>query len=125
MTIDTDHTGNTDTAAPARLKLPRVMVTLDDDRTIEVQITNRDLVNWDRTAAKHRWPKFTEAGAMHSTFCAWSAMRRDGTIPREWSFDDFAEVHCLQVADAERNGDAPDGEVGDDVDPFRLEAEQG
>ena len=100
------------------LALPKVEVVLDDGRTETVQVLNADLLRWDRTAAKHGWPHFETAKAWHSTFLAWSALRRTGTIPESWTWEEFSEEHCVQVQGVAANGDGPDG-----VDPTQSEAE--
>lgn len=60
------------------LSSPLITVTLPDGATLTVQSINADLVNWDRTAHKHKWPKFDEAPFLWLTFLSWSAARRLG-----------------------------------------------
>ena len=106
------------------LSLPRVAVTLDDGRTLEAQVLNADLLRWDVTAAKHKWPHYNDVRTWHSTFCAWAALRRTGAIPKEWTWEEFSEVHCQQVVGIRANGQAmEDGEEPETVDPTPAVAE--
>lgn len=107
-----------------RLLLPRLAVTLADGRVISpVQILNVDLLRWDRTAAKHSWPHFESVPAWHSTFVAWSALRRTGAIPADMSWESFSDEHCEQVTAITADGTPADGADGlDAVDPTRPEA---
>lgn len=88
-----------------RLTLPRVLVIRDGHDDLELQITNPDLLRWDTTRAKHRWPDFRSAPNLWLTFIAWAAARRTGAIVPElkwetWS-DQVLEVRNLSDDDAE------------------------
>ena len=93
------------TENPRVLAVPRLEVMLDDGRTLEVQALNPDLLRYDRTAAKHGWPKIEAAPFLWLTFLAWSALRRTGEIPEAMGWTEFADERCLQV----RNLDAGNG----------------
>ena len=63
-----------------RLTSPRVKVVRDGHDPLEVQTDNRDLVLWDSTRARHKWPKLDEAPFLWMTFISWAAARRTGAI---------------------------------------------
>ena len=96
-------------------------VALADGRTERAHVFNADFLRWDRTAAKHGWPRFQDAGVMHTTFLVWSALRRSKQIPStdEWSWERFSEELCLKITPVET-----DEEPGA-VDPTLLEAVRG
>lgn len=80
-----------------KLASPRVEVLLEGrDDKVTVQTRNPDLVLWDRTRAKHGWPKLDEAPFLWLTFLSWSAMRRSGDIPSDMSYEKF-EASTLDV----------------------------
>lgn len=86
-----------------RLSSPRVRVVRDGHDDLEVQTDNRDMVLWDRTRIRHKWPKFDEAPFLWLTFLAWSAARRSGAIAPELTYERW-EADVIDVA----NVDAPD-----------------
>jgi hypothetical protein len=63
-----------------KITSPRVLVIRDGHEPLEVQTDNRDMILWETTRVKHRWPKFDEAPMMWLTFLAWAAARRTGAI---------------------------------------------
>ncbi len=99
-----------------RLPSPLLRVTLDDGAVLEVQTTNQDLVRWERTQAKHRWPKATDAPLTWQTFLAWSALRREQQIPAELTWEAFADDRCVGV---EHVGSDDDDEDDDEDGPGR------
>ena len=60
---------------------PAITVTLDDGTTWTIATGNPDLVAWDMTAAKHKWPGVKDAPFLWLTFLAWHASRRKGALP--------------------------------------------
>lgn len=102
------------------LKAPRLRVVLQDGTEHEVQADNRDLLQWDRTRAKHRWPSGQEAPFVWLTFLAWHALRREGLTAL--SLTEFEEA-ALEVGPAEDEEGAEDG--AEDVDPTQEGAEPG
>lgn len=86
-----------------RLSSPRVRVVRDGHDDLEVQTDNRDMVLWDRTRIRHKWPKFDEAPFLWLTFLAWSAARRSGAIPADLTYERW-EADVIDVA----NVDVPD-----------------
>ena len=87
--------------ADVTLSTPLVDVVLDDGRTLTVRVLNADLIRWDRTAAKHGWGAFQTQPFVWLTFVSWSALRREGQIPQDWTWEEFSEKHCLQVKNTE------------------------
>lgn len=99
-----------------RLSTPRLVIKREHQDDVEVQTTNADLVLWDKTRFKHKWPKVDEAPFLWLTFLGWAAMRRTGAIPPDHRYEQF-EVETLEVEalsdDDERDGDGePASEYG-------------
>lgn len=69
---------------------PRLQVlrgSLDAPEILEVQTLNPDLIVWDLTAAKHKWPAVKDAPFMWMTFLAWAACRREGRIASDLTWE--------------------------------------
>lgn len=80
-----------------RLTTPRLRIIRASDETpFEVQTTNADLVLWDRTRGKHRWPKIDDAPFLWLTFLGWAAARRSRVIPADLTYEAF-EADALQI----------------------------
>jgi hypothetical protein len=90
-----------------KLSSPRVRVVRDGHEDLEVQTDNRDMVLWDRTRIRHKWPKFDEAPFLWLTFLAWSGARRLGAIPPDLTYERW-EADVIDVA----NVDVTDDGVG-------------
>jgi hypothetical protein len=101
-----------------QLSSPRLRVVLGDDRVVQVQAINADLVRFDMVKARHKeWPTAEEGPLLWVTFVAWAALRRTAVIPESVTWDDFWQ----SAQDVENlTDDSPDG--SDAVDPTRLEA---
>jgi hypothetical protein len=70
--------------APARRQPGiRVACHLEDD-TLEVTITNRERIHYEKTAAKHKFPPAREAQNLAMTFVCWSAAKRAGLTALTW-----------------------------------------
>jgi hypothetical protein len=67
-------------ATEVRLVAPHVRVVRDGTEPLEIQTDNRDLVAWESTRIRHKWPKFDEAPFKWLTFISWSAARRQGMV---------------------------------------------
>ena len=97
-----------------RLVAPRIRVIREGAEPLEVQADNRDLVRWEKTRVKHRWPKFDEAPFQWLTFLAWSAATRtgeiNGTTYEKW------EAETLDVRDMTSMPD-DDDEMGRPTPP--------
>lgn len=92
----------------AELITPLITVTMADGSSWTVQTGNPDLVAWDLTASKHKWPGVKDAPFLWLTFLAWHASRRRGVLPEQgMSFETFR-------ATAENvEGPDPDTEPGE------------
>jgi hypothetical protein len=93
-----------------RLSSPRIIVRRDGYDDLEIQTTNADLVLWDRTRAKHKWPKFDEAPFLWLTFLSWAAARRTGAIPSDLAYEKWE----AETLDVEALADEDD-ETGDPI----------
>ena len=97
----------------ARITSPLVTVIRDGFDPLTVQTDNRDLVLWDRTRVKHKWPVFQDAPNIWLTFISWAAARRIGAIPGDLRYEDW-EATVLEIG-AETD-DEDDSDLGN---PFR------
>jgi len=100
-----------------RLQSPRVIVRREGYDDLEVQTANPDLILWDRTRVKHRWPKFDEAPFMWLTFLSWAAARRTGAIAIGYTYERW-EAEVLEVEDA--NEAAKRDAAGEPEEPDEL-----
>jgi hypothetical protein len=102
-----------------KLNSPRLRVIREGFDPLELQTANPDLVRWDRTRVKHRWPKLDEAPFLWLTFIAWSAARRTGAIAETMSYETW-EGDVLDVANLdETDDDELDDELGSPTLPGR------
>lgn len=77
------------------LALQRATVTLADGRRLDVEVGNPDMVRWDVTAAKHKWPAMKDAPMLWATFVTWRAAVRSGAYAgtwEQWSNEDAMNV---------------------------------
>ncbi len=74
------------------LSAPNLSVSLEDGTTFEVQATNRDLVAYEREAARRKWPAPTDAPFTWLTFLAWSAARRESLIDNAMTLSLFTDA---------------------------------
>ena len=77
--------------ADVKLSTPRLRVVLGDGTDREVQCTNADMVRFDLTRAKQRWPGAQDAPFLWLTFVAWAALRRTGEIEQTLGYEAFAD----------------------------------
>lgn len=85
-----------------QLATPRLRVWRNDDAPYEVQASNPELVMWDRTRAKHKWPATSEAPFLWMTFIAWAASRRAGLIPSDVTYEVFEQTTtAIEAIDAD------------------------
>ena len=91
------------------LATPQIRVTNAEGDTYVVQTQNADLVAYDVTAYKHKWPPMKDAPFLWLTFLAWHASRRLGRIPSDQTYEQFRDT-VLSVDSPD--GDDQDGEVG-------------
>jgi hypothetical protein len=86
----------------------RVVLESEPDKTLTIQTTNRDLVLWDRTRLKHKWPAFEDAPFLWMTFISWAAARRSGLIPLDTTYEKWES----DVMSADASEPEPDDEMG-------------
>lgn len=77
------------------LAIPQLRVQLLDGDEWDVQALNPDMIRYERTAAKHKWPKVSDAPFLWMTFLAWSAGQRNKLVAPAVTFDQFAETVAL------------------------------
>lgn len=97
-----------------KLRSPRIKVIRDGHEPLEIQADNRDLIAWDMTRAKHKWPKFDDAPFMWLTFTSWHAARRTGAIPPDYTWERWRE-ETLEVTSLD--DDDADNELGTPTEP--------
>lgn len=94
-----------------RLTSPRLRVIREGQEEIEVQTDNRDMLLYERTRVRHKWPKFDEAPFQWMTFIGWSAARRTGEIETSLTYEAWeAEVLGIETV-------TEDGENGVPTEP--------
>jgi hypothetical protein len=91
-----------------KLTSPLVSVIREGHETLEVQTDNRDLILWEKTRVKHRWPKFDEAPMTWLTFLAWAAARRTGAIAPDYRWEQW-EAETLSVGTVDKDKDDDEG----------------
>jgi hypothetical protein len=96
-----------------KLSSPHVRVLRGDGSQLDIQTGNPDLVLWDMTRAKHKWPKFDEAPFLWLTFLAWAAARRSGSINGETTW----EVWLADTVDVAAIDDDGDDDAGRPTQP--------
>src|SRR5690242_20637596 len=93
-----------DEEAPARRQVgQRFAVHLEGSGVpLEVRTTNRDIIAWERTKARHKeWPTAADAPTFATTFAIWNAAKRAGQTAL--GFDEFADA----VEDIDLIGEEP------------------
>jgi hypothetical protein len=87
-----------------RLATPRLTVVREGVDELNLQTTNADLVLWDRTRFRHKWPTVTDAPFLWLTFIAWAAARRTGAIPENLKYETWeAEVLAVETEEDEED----------------------
>ena len=100
-----------------RLNTPRLRIVREGFDDLEVQTTNADLVRWDRTRTRHKWPGPQDAPFLWLTFIAWSGARRVGAITPEHTYESWEE-QVLEVETLEIGRDDDTGRpTQPDLDP--------
>lgn len=90
------------------LSSPRLTVIRDGQEPLTLQTNNMDLVLWDRTRVKHRWPTMQDAPFLWFTFISWSAARRTGAIADEMTYERWER----EALDISADDDDESGELG-------------
>jgi hypothetical protein len=98
-----------------QLTSPRVSVIREGHEPLEIQTDNRDMILYEKTRVKHRWPKFDESPIMWLTFLSWAAARRTGAIPPDYRWEKW-EAETLQVGTVDKDeGDDEGGRPFDEA----------
>jgi len=93
--------------ADFKLASPHLRVlrgSIEAPEVLELQCLNPDLVAFDMTRAKHKWPGPQEAPFKFLTFVAWHAARRGELIPRDLTYEVW-EASTLDVQNMTEAGD--------------------
>lgn len=94
------------------VKQQEATVTLADDTTLDLVVRNPDMVRFDMTRAKHKWPSMDEAPMLWATFVTWRAAVREGVYGDTW--ENWSDRDCLSVSMEvdEDDADPTDREAG-------------
>lgn len=90
-----------------RLATPRIKVTPPEGDPFTVQVINQDMVAYDVTSYRHKWPPMDKAPFLWLTFLSWHAARRLGVIDGSQGYEDFRDT-VLTVEAENPEGDAVD-----------------
>lgn len=89
----------------------KVTVTLSDGVVhTPIEVINPDRVRWDITAHKHKFPSFSEAPFLGTTFLAWAALRRLSLYSE--NFETFRDYDCHVVDIIEGEDVEDDDNIG-------------
>lgn len=105
--------------ADFKLSSPRLRVlrgSLDAPEILEVQTLNPDLIAWDMTHTRHKWPELKDAPFKWLTFIAWHACRREGRIPADLTYETW-EASTLEITNLTDEDDEDDEGVADPTPP--------
>lgn len=91
-----------------RLSSPLVTVIRDGQEPLTIQTNNVDLVRWDRTRVKHKWPRMDEAPFLWLTFISWAAARRTGAISDTVTYEVWEETVLDVSGETDSDDDGPD-----------------
>lgn len=80
----------------------QVKVTYADGNTVTYDVINADLVRYDLTRARHKWPTMTDAPVLAATFWAYAAAKRNGY---EHSWEHFSEQDAVEIDALNFNGE--------------------
>lgn len=95
--------------ADPKLSTPTIDVIRASDPTpLRVQAIHPDLVLWDRTRIKHKWPKFDDVPWEWLGFLSWAAARRTGIIDPAVTYETWT-ADLLQVTAVDDDDDDPAG----------------
>lgn len=84
-----------------KLSNPRVHVIMADGSEWEAQTRNPDLLRYERTGIKHKWPTPSQSPIWWLTFISWSAGLREGRISSDITWEAFSTELCDQVTNAD------------------------
>lgn len=77
----------------------RVRVTLDTGDTFDLRVTNRELIAWDMTRQKQKWPAWSDANFLALTFVAHRAALREKVTDLTWTQwqESVEDIESLEV----------------------------
>ena len=106
----------------AKALAPKLAVTLDDGQEYTIQTDNRDLVRFDITRGRMKWPPMNHAPMLWVTFLAWSCLHREGKLGAnvEKELDRILGVDILDEDGNPVDLDDPDVVDAMSVDPMGL-----
>ena len=87
----------------ARMVAPKMAVVLDDDTEYTIQTDNRDLVRFDITRGRMKWPTMNEAPMLWVTFLAWSCLHREGKLPGQNVEAELDRILAVDLLDEDGN----------------------
>jgi len=102
--------------ADVKLSTPRLRVLLADESELVIQCTNADLVRFDLTRSRQKWPGPTDAPFLWLTFIAWAGLRRAASIPESLTYEAFADT-TLEIENL-TDEESADDPARDAVAPF-------
>jgi hypothetical protein len=100
------------TTVPSLPALPTLVVQLAADADpVLVQTTQQDMLAWEETSHKHKWPGAADAPFLLSWFMGWHALRRTGGLPESMRTWELFRANAVGV------GPAPDADGGGPATP--------
>jgi len=94
-----------------RLVAPRIRVIREGHDELVVQSDNRDILLWETTRVRHKWPPMTESPFRWMTFLSWAAARRTGAIEASVTYEAW-EGSVLSVGDTSQDDSTVDDLTG-------------
>jgi hypothetical protein len=94
-----------------KLDTPRLRIVREGQPDLELQTINADLVLWDRTRFRHKWPPMSEAPFLWLTFISWAAARRIGAAGDSATYEAW-ESDVLEVEVLTDDDDGEGAEIG-------------
>ena len=91
-----------------KLPNPSITVHMSDGAVLTVQTLNKDLLNWDRTRAARKWPTAEETPSVWITYLAWTALTREGQIPK-MTLNEFEDQALSAQPEQPADDDEDDG----------------
>lgn len=95
---------------------PRVHVVMVDGAEWEAQTLNPDLLRYERTAVKYKWPGPSVSPVTWLTFMAWSAGQREGHLPASVTWEQFSRELCAEVTNPDKGDGTPVDPTGPVLD---------
>lgn len=77
----------------------RCRVLLSDGTRLELRITNREYIGWDKTAPRKKWGAMADVPFLAATFMAWLAAKRQDETTLTWEQWQTQVVECENLAE--------------------------